>query len=283
MSTFSALLLLISGHVVHPAVPADVPRGLRAGEGRDPQRRLLLAGPHRAAGRGLRAVRRAGPGVLPPAQLAVHAPLRDRHRRHPLDLDPLPAAEPSGPLAPPGLRRRRRLAGRSGVLLRQHHLHAADAGAVHAGVRPVRRHDRPHRMASRDRLHPRQRRCHRRSVRRLSGSVGADPQDQVQAGGPRPRASRAHRGRPDGRDDHRRHPSRDPRRRELGDPDRGGLGRHDRGAGHQRARRLLGVRRGLTRAGAGQCPARCAPADPAGARSRSWWSPCCRCSSTACC
>ena len=131
-------------------------------------------------------------------------------------------------------------------------------GALHPGVRPVRGHHRPDRLAPGDRVHPGRLRRDRRRVRRCL-APWAMPQDEVQAGGPRPRPPGAHRGRPLGRDDHGRHPARDPGRRQLGDPDRGGLGRHGRGAGDQRARRFLGVRRRLAAAGPGQCPARRLP------------------------
>ena len=178
-------------YVVHRTVPADVPGGVRAGEGRHPERRLLDARARRAAGRGLRAVRRAGGGRLPPAQLADHPALRDRHGCHPLDLDPLPAAQPPGALAAPRVRRSRRCHRDRGVLRRQHHLHAGHDGALHPGVRSVRRHHRPHRLAAGDRLHPGRLGRGGRPVRLLPRPVGARRQDQVQAGGPRHPAARS--------------------------------------------------------------------------------------------
>ena len=86
-------------------------------------------------------------------------------------------------------------------------------------------------------------------------------------------AARAHRGGPDGRDDHRRHPPRDPGDRGLGDPHRRGLGRHDGGAGDRRPRWVLGLRRASRCCWASSVPCSVRCRGSCRCPSRSWSSP----------
>ena len=184
VSVFSAVLLVFSGvsftrrmQTMYRAAWGVEKAGVRGGL-------FAAAGLFRFAGGGAGALWHPEPCPPSAVRLAAGSPALSSDGCGVVDVNPVPAPESSSALASPSGSRGDRGDGYRDLRRGNDDLHAAAGRAVHRRIRPVRHHDRDHRMVARRRLRDCGEHCHRRGVRRVPGALGRSAEGAVPPCGP---------------------------------------------------------------------------------------------------